>query len=273
MTHVTAPDGVRLHVEARGKGPWLVFVHEFGGDTTSWDAEVVAFSDHYRCVTYNARGYLPSDVPADPSAYSQVHARDDLLAVLDGLQIDPVSLVGLSMGSFAALHATLAAPDRVAALVLAGIGYGSPPGDEAQFRAGAEANAAYIERHGMAAFAVRYGQDPARIQLATADPASYRRQEERLASHAAVGSANTLRGVQARRPSLFGYAAALRALPVPTLILCGEEDGLAIETSRFLARTIPVSELVMLPRTGHLINLEAPDRFRDLVGGFLESSS
>jgi pimeloyl-ACP methyl ester carboxylesterase len=272
MAFVTAPDGVRLHVETRGGDrprPWLVFVHEFGGDATSWAAQVDAFGETHRCVTYNARGYPPSDVPVDPAAYSQARARDDLLAVLDGLAIERASLVGLSMGSFAALHATMARPERVERLVVAGIGYGSAPGEQDAFRAGAEDNAAFIEAEGMAAFADRYGLDAARVQLGRKDPAAGERQRARLAAHSAVGSANTLRGVQARRPSLFDFEAELRRLRVPVLVLGGDEDPLAIVTSRFLAETIPAAELVMLPATGHLINLEEPARFNELVGAFL----
>src|ERR1043165_5298245 len=117
MTWVTAPDGVRLHVETHGSGPPIVFAHGFGGDTTSWDAQVAGLGDRYRCITFNARGYPPSDVPDDPDAYSLRHSRDDLIAILDALGIDRASLVGLSMGSFTCLHAALAQPGRIDALV------------------------------------------------------------------------------------------------------------------------------------------------------------
>ena len=61
----TASDGVRLHVEDTSEGTPIVFVHEFGGDQRSWEPQVRFFSRRYRCVTFNARGYPPSDVPDD----------------------------------------------------------------------------------------------------------------------------------------------------------------------------------------------------------------
>ncbi|HLX35823.1 MAG TPA: alpha/beta hydrolase [Candidatus Limnocylindrales bacterium] len=265
-----ARDGVRLAVTEAGSGPPIVFVHEFGGDSTSWDGQVAAFVDRYRCVTFNARGYPPSDVPEDVDAYSQWHARDDVLAVLDGLGIVRTALVGLSMGAFSSLHVALAAPERVAAIVIAGIGYGAPPAGRERFQAEMRANAEAIERDGIAAFAETYGRTPARALLARKDPTAYAAQHARLAAHSALGSANTMRGVQGRRPSLYDFEDSLRDLRVPTLIVGGEADEAALEATRMLAATIPGSRLELLPATGHLINLEEPARFDALVGSFLD---
>jgi pimeloyl-ACP methyl ester carboxylesterase len=173
------------------------------------------------------------------------------------------------MGSFTALHVALAQPERIDALVVAGIGYGTALAELDAFRAAMRQNADAIEREGMGWFADWYGHDPARVQLETLNPAAFEAQRERLARHSARGSANTMRGVQGRRPSLAELIDELGALAVPTLILCGEADGAAVEGSRLLERVIPSSRLVMLPGTGHLINLEDPERFNRLVAEFL----
>src|SRR5690554_2519767 len=108
--------GVRLYYEETGSGTPLVFVHEFSGDHLSWEPQVRHFSRRYRCITYAARGYTPSDVPEDPAAYSQDLAVADLLAVLDGLNIDQAHVVGLSMGGFTTLHFGLRHPERALSL-------------------------------------------------------------------------------------------------------------------------------------------------------------
>src|SRR5438128_9826798 len=72
-------NGASLYYEATGAGFPLVFVHEFGGDYRSWEPQVRYFSRRYLCVTYNARGYPPSDVPKEPSAYSQAIAPGELV--------------------------------------------------------------------------------------------------------------------------------------------------------------------------------------------------
>ena len=85
MPHVTAADGVELYYEETGSGTPIVFVHEFGGDYRAWEPQLRYFARTHRCITFNARGYPPSAVPDDPEMYSQDLARDDVLAVLDGL--------------------------------------------------------------------------------------------------------------------------------------------------------------------------------------------
>ena len=83
-----APATSSLYVESTGAGHPIVFVHEFASDHREWEPQVRWFSRSYRCITYNARGYPPSDVPDDPEQYGWELAVADLLAVLDGLD-DP----------------------------------------------------------------------------------------------------------------------------------------------------------------------------------------
>jgi pimeloyl-ACP methyl ester carboxylesterase len=127
MPHATAKDGVKLYYEAAGSGTPLLFIHEFAGDYRSWEPQMRFFARYFRCIAFNARGFPPSDVPEDPARYSQAHARDDVIAVLDHLKLDRTHIVGLSMGGFAALHAGIAYPERARSLVIAGCGYGAEP--------------------------------------------------------------------------------------------------------------------------------------------------
>ena len=98
MPTLTTDDGVKLHYEESGSGTPIVFVHEFAGDWRTWEPQLRHFSRRYRCIAYNARGYPPSDVPADVERYSQQRARDDILGVLDALGLRRAHVVGNSMG-------------------------------------------------------------------------------------------------------------------------------------------------------------------------------
>jgi pimeloyl-ACP methyl ester carboxylesterase len=80
-------NGVRLYYEVTGEGLPLVWSHEFAGDFRSWDPQVKFFARRYRVITYNARGYPPSDVPPRPEDYSQEHAVEDLRRLLEHLGI------------------------------------------------------------------------------------------------------------------------------------------------------------------------------------------
>jgi len=84
MPHIQS-DGARLYYEDTGAGHPIVFVHEFGADHREWELQVRFFSREYRCITYAARGYTPSDVPEDPLLYGQDHSADDIAAVIRGL--------------------------------------------------------------------------------------------------------------------------------------------------------------------------------------------
>src|SRR4029453_11284414 len=112
-------NGIRLHYEETGAGAPLVFVHEFAGDAQSWHLQVRFFARRYRTIAFNARGYPPSDVPTDGSAYSQDHAVEDIRGLVDALGIDRAHICGLSMGGYATLHFGLRHPERALSLVVA----------------------------------------------------------------------------------------------------------------------------------------------------------
>jgi pimeloyl-ACP methyl ester carboxylesterase len=268
MPQVRTDDGVQLHVEEAGAGFPVLFAHEFAGDHRSWEPQVRALSRRYRCVTYSARGYPPSDVPGDAAAYSQERAVADAIAVLDGLGIERAHVVGLSMGGFATLHLGLRHPARARSLVVAATGYGAQPERRQAFRAESEAIADAFANEGAAEVAKRYAVGPARVQFQNKDPRGWAEFAAQLAEHSSEGAALTMRGVQAARPSLYDLTDPLRALDVPTLIVVGDEDEGCLEPGLMLKRTIPVSGLAVVPQTGHTINLEEPELFNALLARF-----
>jgi pimeloyl-ACP methyl ester carboxylesterase len=269
MAAIVTDDGVTLHAEEAGQGEPLVFIHEFAGDHRSWEPQIRFFSAAYRCVTYAARGYPPSDVPTDPAAYSQARAVADAIAVLDGLGIARAHVAGLSMGGFTALHLVLSHPDRILSAVVAGAGYGAQPERADAFRAESMLTAAAFAAEGAAKVAERYAVGPARVQFQNKNPRGWAEFAAALAGHSDLGSALTMRGVQAARPSLYALTDELAKVRIPVLVLVGDEDDGGLEPALMLKRTIPSSGLAVLPRTGHTANLEEPDVFNRAVDRFL----
>ena len=268
MSHITTDDGVRLYVEQSGEGTPIIFVHEFAGDHRSWEPQVRYFSRRYRCVTYSARGYDPSDVPSDVEAYSQDRARDDIRAVMDALDIETAHVVGLSMGGFATLHFGLHYPERVLSLVVAGCGYGAEPDARAQFKSEAETMADRILAEGMAAVGAGYAEGPTRVQFQNKDLRGWTEFRDQLCEHSTEGSSLTMRGYQARRPSLYDLGEAMTGLTVPTLIVNGDEDEPCLEVGLFMKRQIPAAGLLIMPKTGHTMNLEEPAAFNTSLDEF-----
>jgi pimeloyl-ACP methyl ester carboxylesterase len=271
MPHLTTDDGVKLHYEEIGSGIPIVFVHEFAGDVRSYELQMRYFGQRYRCIAFNARGYPPSDVPADAKAYSQERARDDIRAVLDALRIDKAHIVGLSMGGFAALHFGFTYPERARSLVVAGCGYGAQPDKRAQFAAEAEAAANQFEQQSMAKSAEAYALGPTRVQFQNKDPRGWQEFATQLAEHSTEGAARTMRGVQARRPSLFDLVDKMKDMTTPTLIMTGDEDWPCLEPALLMKRTIPTAALVVMPNAGHTINLEDPAAFNQHIADFLHT--
>ena len=213
MPHATTDDGVRLYYEETGSGRPVIFVHEYAGDYRSWEPQMRHFGQRYRAITYNARGYPPSDVPEDVAKYSQARAADDISSVLDHLKIDKAHVVGLSMGGFATLHYGFRHPTRALSLCVAGCGYGAERGQTERFRTEAETIAGFIAEQGMEVFAGKYAYGPTRVQFENKDPRGFAEFRQMLAEHSAVGARNTQLGVQRERPGLRLPAGFQRHLP------------------------------------------------------------
>ena len=201
MPYVTTPDKVKLYYEEVGRGTPILFIHEFASDWRGWEPQLREFGKRYRCITYSARGYTPSDVPVDASAYSYEHVMRDAVAVLDHLKIDRAHLIGLSMGGYTALQVALNHPGRVRSMVLAGAGSGSERWYTENFRKHSRAIGDTFAQKGSAEIARTYGASPSRIPFQVKDPRGYAEFVARLAEHDATGSAHMSRGFQGGRRS------------------------------------------------------------------------
>ena len=186
MSRIVTSDGVTLYADSTGTGAPLLFIHEFAGDHRSWEPQVRFFGRGYQCMTYAARGYPPSDVPAAPGAYSQQRAVDDAVAVLDELGIGRAHVVGLSMGGFTALHLALGHPGRVRSAVVAGAGYGAEPERADAFRSESMLTAAAFANEGAAKVAERYAVGPSRVQFQNKNPRGWAEFAAALAQHSGL---------------------------------------------------------------------------------------
>jgi len=271
MSWATTKDNIRLHYEEAGSGTPIVFVHEFAGDWRAWEPQMRHFSRRHRCITYSARGYPPSEVPKDVHAYSQENAVQDILAVMDAAKIERAHIVGLSMGGFATLHFGLTAPERARSLTVAGAGYATEKSTQELMRAKSRETAEQFEKIGAHEMAKTYALGATRVQLQNKSPRGWQEFATQLGEHDSIGSANTMRGVQASRPSIYDFEDQLKKMQVPTLVINGDEDDQCIQPGIFLKKTIPACGLLMLPKTGHTINLEEPDWFNLFLADFIAS--
>ena len=273
MPHIKTSDGVSLYYEETGSGAPLVFLHEFGGHYLSWEPQVRYFSRRYRCITYAARGWPPSDVPNDVSMYSQARAADDCADLMKALGIDKAHLCGLSMGATAGLEFAIRHPGKATALVIAAGGGGGATDPEAKkrFKEECEAFAQRIEKEGMPAMAELYCTSSARNTYRYKDPRGWAEFKQQFAAGSATGHAMTMRGVQGSRVPFFERTEELKKITEPMLVVIGDEDdsthGLAVHLKRHVTR----SGVLELPKCGHTMNLEEPAAFNTAVQDFLHA--
>jgi len=273
MPMLTSSDNVKLYYEEAGQGDAIVFVHEFGGHHLSWEQQMRYFSRRYRCITYQARGWPPSDVPPDANSYSQARAADDIADVIKGLKLGKAHVVGLSMGATAAIEFAIRHPGVGLSITAAGAGTGSSrdPEIKQRFAGEALATADMIDKDGIKALADLYTTAASRQQLLAKDPRGFEEFKRGIIEGADKGRALTMRGVQSRRVPFFEREAELRAIADPVLIIAGDEDDATLDASLHFKRTIPRCGLMVFPRTGHGINLEEPAGFNAVVQDFIHA--
>ncbi|MBT3788214.1 MAG: alpha/beta fold hydrolase [Alphaproteobacteria bacterium] len=266
-----ANDGVNIYFEDTGEtsGDAIIFAHEFAAEVETWYPQFEAFTSQYRCVAFNARGWPPSDVPDDPTAYSQDRQVSDIIDLMDHLGIAKAHIVGLSMGSTTTLLFGISHADRALSLTIASTGYGAVGGDRATFHSEIATAADKLETEGWGVVAPDYGNGPFRRSFAIKEPQAHAAFLARLANHSGVGSARTMRTVQMVRPAFPDIVDDLHAMDLPVLLVVGDDDAPAIEGTLYLKKHIPTAGLFMVPRSGHMLNLEETEAFNLVLGRFL----
>jgi 3-oxoadipate enol-lactonase len=250
-------DGFRLYYEdTGGNAPAILFLHGAGGNHLSWWQQVPVFVDEYRCITADQRGFGRSpDVPGGPGPAA---LATDALALLDHLGIARAAIVAQSMGGWAAVGATVRAPDRFWAIVLANtVGHLTN-----------DAIAAVRER-----LAASSPPRPAVVWHAALGPTFRKREPVRSFLYAQLSGLNEPLSPEFR-DQLMGLTTPVdryAATRVPTMFLTSDEDGLIWpELSQKVHEHVPGSRFERVEAAGHSTYFERPDVFNREVGAFLK---
>ncbi len=243
-------DGFEIAYDDRGRGPAVLLLHAFPLAGSMWDAQAEALSPTHRVVRFDAQGFGGSGVGAGPLTMERI--ADDGAALLDLLGIEKAVVGGCSMGGYAAFAFVRRHPQRLAGLVLQ------------DTRAGADTTEAKANRAALAAKVLAEGT-PAAVEALLpklVGETSHRergdlvaRVRQRILAASPQGIANALHGLARRADS----RETLPTIAVPALVLVGAEDVLTppVEAAT-MAAAISRARLDVIPKAGHLANLENP---------------
>jgi pimeloyl-ACP methyl ester carboxylesterase len=266
-TIASATGPIDLYYEETGQGFPLIWCHEFGGDYRSWEPQVRYFSRRHRVITWNYRGYPPSDVPKEPDAYSVEILVDDLRGLMRHLGIARAHVGGLSLGGGITVNFGIRYPELSESLIICAAGSGTVGREE--FVLNAERQARLYETRGVEAKVENFANTPTRRGFAEKDPRGWAEFLRNVHDHSGLGSALMVRGVMMKRKTIYELEAGLKTIPVPSLIVVGDQDEPCLEPGLFMKRHIPHAGFLVLPMTGHTSNIEEPALFNQHVAEFL----
>lgn len=255
---------VRLHIEVEGTGPVVLLAHGFAGSARNLGPQARALRQRYTVVRYDARGHARSEAPDDPRAYTMDALVADMNAVLEQVGAAEAVVGGVSMGAVTALVFALAHPERTRGLVVAGLP--SSTGSGGGLAHIALPFAESIATDGLEVAGERYVWGPG----SGFDEPDARLVRQGFLEHPPYALVHLLRGVVAHWPEMRGVGERLAGLRLPILVVAGERDAGAVESSRALVAAAPQAQLVVVPGAGHLVNLEQPKRFNEALLAFLD---
>jgi len=256
-----------MHYEDQGQGPAVLFVHGFPLDHTLWTHQIEALSDAYRVIAVDLRGHGQSE--ATPGPYSMATLADDLHGLLQALEVERATLAALSMGGYVLMAFWRAYPQSVRALVLTDTraGADTPEGRQKRKETVEQVRAEGTED-------VIEGMLPRLLSRTTMrdKPEVVAHTREMMARASVEGVIGALQGMAARPDS----TPTLKTVSVPTLIVVGEQDVITPpDTAQAMqdailtgGRTTQV-KLVQVPDVGHMVPIEAPETYNQLLRGFL----
>jgi pimeloyl-ACP methyl ester carboxylesterase len=245
-----------------GAGRALVLLHAFPFAADMWEGQIARVPDGWRFIAPDVGGFGPGHAPVDTSQSMDDYAAD-VLGLLDALEVDTAVIGGLSMGGYVTLAMFRQAPQRFDGMVLADT---KAPGDTDEGRAGRRAMSAQVKASGVAAVADALlprllGETSLRER-----PDVVQQAKQMMVQNSVDAVDAALHALMARPDS----TPDLARIACPTLVIVGQEDRLTPSAdAELLASSIRGAELVVLPRAGHLANLETPDAFSGALSAFL----
>jgi pimeloyl-ACP methyl ester carboxylesterase len=259
--------GSPVQVRSCGEGRPILLLHAGVADSRMWLPMMEKFQNSFRLIAPDLRGYGGSPFPNHPFAY---HLDAGLL--LDQLGIERAWIVGASFGARLALDFCLVFPKRVSGLILVSpvIGGFNPSQEIESFNQKEEALLEAGDIEGATELNMRVWLDGPQREPSEVDTELRTRvaKMQRRAFQIPIPEQIQFLSVD------FSAIERLSEVACPTQVVFGDQDHPAvIEHAEFLAERFPFAELQHFPHTGHLLSMEDPIGFAQVVQDFIWKNS
>lgn len=265
ISRISKIEGIAFEDSGPLDAPVIIFGHSLLFDRRMWAPQVAQLSDEFRCVALDFPGHGESDEPG--KTHSMRDNAEAYRLVMDHLGIERAVLVGLSMGGMAAMPFALGHPARVAGLVLMDTSADSEP---LPARAKNTAMAVTARYFGISDFIIKRVNDlmwSRRFQQERPEVVAEWTGRIKVMPRRSVY--RTVGAVMGRK----GPGDRISELRCPTMVIVGDEDrATRPAVNRRIAETIAGAEFKVLPRTGHISNLEEPELVTKFIRVFLGKS-
>lgn len=253
-------NGIKLAYQEAGSGAPVLLLHGFCGSSAYWEEVIPLLGQHYRVIAPDLRGHGDSDAP-DGEFYGMEQFAEDLLALLDQLKLDQVSLFGHSLGGYITLAFAEKYPKRLRAF---GLIHSTAYPDDEQGKAGRDKAVQTIEQQGMEPFIdglIPRLFAPEHVQTM---PDAVEQAKQIGFATPAEGAIRTAKGMKHR----IDRNHVLRSAHTPVLLLAGEQDQIISRQKSFSVAS-PHIRQVLLTAVGHMSMYEAPEKLTEELATFL----
>jgi 3-oxoadipate enol-lactonase len=241
--------------------PVIVFIHDLGLSQIMWEQQMDFLKKEYRVVSFDVRGHGKSGI-AD-GFYNMDLFAEDLIGLLNYLNIPRATLCGVSMGGFIALRTTELFPERINGLILCETKSYADSNEEKTIR---YKHINLIKSSGVSAFAAELINSYFSQKALTKKNATVSALLKVIESTTDTALFGTLLAMASR----VDCSESLKRIMVPTLIIAAEKDDTSLPLdAQYLNHFITGSTLKTIKSAAHLINIEQPEEFNDIVKEFL----